>query len=60
MALRWTGAGLLEAQKTFRCLKAYRQRTSRKQVFSLSHKRTSGSFHADATYVGLGGWSAVR
>ena len=25
MALRWTAAGLLEAQKTFRRLKAYRQ-----------------------------------
>ncbi len=25
MALRWTAAGLLEAQKTFRKLKAYRQ-----------------------------------
>ncbi len=25
MALRWTSAGLLEAQKTFRRLKAYRQ-----------------------------------
>ena len=25
MALRWTGAGLLEAEKTFRRLKAYRQ-----------------------------------
>ena len=27
MALRWTAAGLLEAQKTFRKLKAYRQLT---------------------------------
>jgi hypothetical protein len=26
MALRWTAAGLLEAQKTFRRLKAYRLR----------------------------------
>ncbi len=25
MALRWTAAGMLEAQKTFRRLKAYRQ-----------------------------------
>ena len=25
MALRWTAAGLIEAQKTFRRLKAYRQ-----------------------------------
>ena len=25
MALRWTAAGLLEAKKAFRCLKAYRQ-----------------------------------
>ncbi len=25
MALRWTAAGLLEAKKTFRRLKAYRQ-----------------------------------
>ncbi len=25
MALRWTATGLLEAQKTFRRLKAYRQ-----------------------------------
>ena len=25
MALRWTAAGLMEAQKTFRRLKAYRQ-----------------------------------
>ena len=25
MALRWTAAGLLEAQETFRRLKAYRQ-----------------------------------
>ena len=27
MALRWTAAGMLEAQKTFRRLKAYRQLT---------------------------------
>ncbi len=25
MALRWTAAGMIEAQKTFRRLKAYRQ-----------------------------------
>ena len=36
MALRWTAAGLLEAQKTFRRLKAYRPSCPSSEMLSRS------------------------
>ncbi len=50
MALRWTAAGMLEAQKTFRRLKAYRQLPILRKALE-DHRRKAQANSAIATIV---------
>ena len=50
MALRWTAAGMLEAHKTFRRLKAYRQLPILRKA-SQDHKRQAQAHGALETIM---------